>query len=40
MRVDDRVVIDRKGGLVALVTRRGWPEAQAVIEAVRAALPA
>lgn len=38
--VDGRVVVSRKGGLLAKLTRRPWPAHDEVVEAVRAALPA
>lgn len=37
VRVDDRPVVVRKGGIVALLTRRGWPSDDEVVDAVRAA---
>ena len=37
VRVDGRIVIERKGGLFAKLTRRPWPESSAVVDAVRAA---
>lgn len=36
--VNGRVVVTRKGGLFALITRRPWPSEETVVEAVRAAL--
>lgn len=35
--VGDRVVVSRKGGLIAKLTRKPWPEVDDVVEAVRAA---
>jgi hypothetical protein len=37
--VDGRVVVTRKGGLVAKLVGRPWPEDEDVLSAVRAALP-
>ena len=36
--VDGRMVAERKGGLIAKLTRRPWPEASDVLESVRGAL--
>ena len=37
--VDGRVVASRKGGLLAKLVRRPWPDDEDIIGAVRAALP-
>jgi len=39
IEVDGRVVVSRKGGLLAKLTRRPWPEEDEVVAAVRAAVP-
>jgi hypothetical protein len=36
--VDGRSIVSRKGGLIAKLVGRPWPEADAVLAAVRAAL--
>ncbi|MCP3920805.1 MAG: hypothetical protein GY711_35205 [bacterium] len=36
--VDGRIVASRKGGLVAKLTKRPWPEPAQVVAAVREAL--
>jgi len=36
--VDDRLVVSRKGGLIAKFTNKPWPEHDDVVSAVRAAL--
>ena len=35
--VDDRVVVSRKGGLLAMLLRKPWPELEDVVAAVRGA---
>jgi hypothetical protein len=37
--VGGRVVVSRKGGLLAKLLLKPWPEDDAVLDAVRAALP-
>jgi len=37
--VGGRTVVSRKGGLIAKLTGRPWPEPEDVVGAVRAALP-
>jgi hypothetical protein len=36
--VDGRVVVTRKGGLLAKLVRRPWPKAEQVVAAVREAM--
>ncbi len=38
VRVDGQTVVSRKGGLVAKLTGRSWPEADDVLHAVREAI--
>lgn len=40
VRVDGRTVVERKGGLIAKLTRRPWPDEASVVDAVRSALAA
>ena len=37
IQVDDRTVVERKGGLIAKLTKRPWPSDQDVLDAVRKA---
>ena len=37
--VDGRIVASRKGGLLAKLVRRPWPDDESLVDAVRAALP-
>ncbi|HVT45699.1 MAG TPA: hypothetical protein VMT00_15070 [Thermoanaerobaculia bacterium] len=37
--VNDRLVISRKGGLIAKLTNRSWPQDEEVLAAVRDAQP-
>ncbi len=37
--VGDRVVVTRKGGLIAKLLKRPWPSDEQVLAAVRGALP-
>ena len=37
VQVDGRKVAERKGGLVAMLVRRPWPDAEDVVAAVQAA---
>ena len=36
--VDDRLVVSRKGGLIAKFTGKPWPDYDEVVDSVRAAL--
>jgi hypothetical protein len=36
--VNGKVVVERKGGLIAKLVGRPWPETDAVVDAVRKAL--
>jgi len=38
IRVDDRTVVSRKGGLIAKLTGRPWPSDEEVLAAVRGAM--
>ena len=40
IRVGGRVVIERKGGLLAKLLGKPWPDSEAVVNAVRAATKA
>ncbi len=35
--VDGKTVVERKGGLIALLTRRPWPSEESILQAVAAA---